>query len=268
MARGIEGEIDRLYQLPLDEFTAARNALAKEAGPGAGRIRQLTKPPLAAWAVNQLHWRQPIVYDALIESARSLRTTHKAVLSGRKGDIRSADAAHDKAVEHAVKAALAIVAAAGHPATDATRQAVLQTLRALPANDPPGRLAKTLQPGGFEMLAGVKVSGARGQASRLLQGSGTRKQEPAGRSAAQSRAEEARRAKEEKLAAKRAREAKAAAERALREAEHAARRGEFEVARAERDADRARKRLAETQSELDAARKRVAAAKQELERLH
>ena len=28
----LDTEIDRLYQLPLDEFTAARNALAKEAG--------------------------------------------------------------------------------------------------------------------------------------------------------------------------------------------------------------------------------------------
>ena len=38
-------QIDRLYQLPLDEFTAARNALAKEAGAAGAQIRTLQKPP-------------------------------------------------------------------------------------------------------------------------------------------------------------------------------------------------------------------------------
>ena len=53
-ARLIEDEIARLYQLPLDEFTSARNALAKRAGSDAAGIRALTKPSVPAWAVNQL----------------------------------------------------------------------------------------------------------------------------------------------------------------------------------------------------------------------
>jgi hypothetical protein len=55
-ARGLDARIDQLYQLPLEEFTSARNALAKDAGADAARVRALTKPPIAAWAVNQLHW--------------------------------------------------------------------------------------------------------------------------------------------------------------------------------------------------------------------
>ena len=36
--RPLDSEIDRLYQLPLDEFTSARNALAKTSGSDAARI--------------------------------------------------------------------------------------------------------------------------------------------------------------------------------------------------------------------------------------
>ena len=54
--------IDQLYQLPLDEFTAARNALAKSSGQAS--LKALEKPTLAAWAVNQLYWHQRATYDA------------------------------------------------------------------------------------------------------------------------------------------------------------------------------------------------------------
>jgi hypothetical protein len=52
-------EPDDLYALPLEEFTAARNELArslKAAGDAdeAARVKKLKKPPVSAWAVNQL----------------------------------------------------------------------------------------------------------------------------------------------------------------------------------------------------------------------
>ena len=50
----LDVEIDRLYQLPLDEFTDARNALAKAAGKNGAKVRGLRKPPVAAWAINQV----------------------------------------------------------------------------------------------------------------------------------------------------------------------------------------------------------------------
>src|SRR5215471_6391474 len=151
-------DLDRLYQLPLDEFTAARNALAKTAGTNSGAIRALTKPPLGAWAVNQLYWRDRKTWDALVAAAENLRRANKAVLSGRAGDVRAAGTVHDQAVQDALKATLEIVSAAGHPATDATKQAIANTLRALPADEPAGRLTRVLQPGGFEMLAGLSIA--------------------------------------------------------------------------------------------------------------
>ena len=154
----IDTEIDRLYQLPPDEFTAARNALAKEAGAEGADVRRLAKPPIAAWAGNQIHWKRRDIYDALIARSNELRKLHKTILSGRRADIREPAKVHDEAIDAALKAALAILQEEGHPVTDATRQAILTTLRALPADDPPGRLTRTLQPGGFEMLAGLSIA--------------------------------------------------------------------------------------------------------------
>ena len=79
----LDAELDRLFQLPLNEFTPERNALAKRAGSEGGGIKALTKPPVAAWAVNQLFFKDRDRYDALVEAANELRRTHKAVLEGK-----------------------------------------------------------------------------------------------------------------------------------------------------------------------------------------
>ena len=157
----LAGQIDRLYQLPLDEFTAARNALAKEAGAAGAEIRALQKPPLAAWAINQVYWRGRPAFHAFNASAAAFRAAHTGVVSGKRADLRAAGKAHEEALEAVAKAALAILRDAGQPATDATKQAILTTLRALPASsDPPGRLTQVLQPTGFELLAGLSAAPA------------------------------------------------------------------------------------------------------------
>ena len=257
--RALEREIDRLYQLPLDQFTGERNALAKRAGAGAARVRGLAKPPVAAWAVNQLYWQRRETWDALVAAAEEARRAHKAVLSGRSADIRAAGKIHEDSVEAALKAALALLTEAGHPATDATRSAIATTLRALPADEEPGRLTRALQPGGFEALAGLSIAGG-----------GARKAVPAAqKTAARPKAQRA--APKPTVDARevaRARAAAASAERELRTAEHAAKREEFEVAKATRDERRAseaiehaRAALERAQSELEEAKSAAAAAK-------
>ena len=162
-SRRLETEIDRLYQLPLDEFTAARNALARDAGAEAAEIRQLAK------AADRRLGDQ----SAVLETPRGLRCAdrggkHPAEDShddtGRAAG-RSARAhrdAHEDALDAALKGTLAILENGGHPATDSTRQSVLTTLRALPSNETPGRLTDVLQPGGFEMLQGLSIVGSSG----------------------------------------------------------------------------------------------------------
>ena len=143
-AQKSESPLDRLYQLPLSDFISARNALAKESGADAAEIRALQKPSLPAWAINQLYWHRRDVYDDLIAAARDLRATHDA---------------HEEAVDAALKATLALLEESGQPATEATKQAIGTTLRGLPADEPPGRLTRQLQPRGFEMLSGSLPGG-------------------------------------------------------------------------------------------------------------
>jgi hypothetical protein len=247
-SRTLDREIDRLYQLPLDEFTSGRNTLAKGAGAEASRIRALGKPPIGAWAVNQLYWRNPDVWNALIESAENARRAHKAVLSGRAGDVRAATEVHDDAVEEALRATLAILADAKHPASDATRHAIATTLRALPGEDPPGRLTRMLQPGGFELLSGLSLGG--GAAAKPPKPAPARDARPTASSSA---------SKADAKVLTRAREAAASASNALREAEQAVRREEFEMGRTTREEERAAKAV-------DDAREAVTEAKVALER--
>ena len=246
----LDAEVEKLYQLPLEEFTAARNALAKEAGPAGREIRSLPKPPVAAWAVNQVYWRRRPVYDALMEAASELRTAHKAVLSGQRADLRSVSADHEEALENALKAAIEVLKDAGHPASDATRQAIGTTLRGLPAENPPGRLARTLQPGGFEMLAGIPMraapAGTRGAAAHV-RAPAPRASQGAGRD------REAVKPAPDAKALVRARDEVAIATRALRAAEHAARREEFEAARGMRDAEKGARALESARRELESA---------------
>ena len=171
--------------------------------------------------------------------------------------MRAAGAAHEAAIDAVEKSAAAILRDAGQPPTDATKQAIATTLRALPGSpDPPGRLTKLLQPSGFELLAGLPAS--------LI--AGTRAAPPAAKPVEEQPAAAAkpRDAARERALAK-AKDALAAAEKAERTAEQNARREEFEAARMTRDADRAESTLEKARAALEAAQDAVATAERELE---
>jgi hypothetical protein len=77
MDRKAESELDRLYGLPLGEFTQARNDAAKQARAedrrAAETIAKARKPTQAAWAVNQLARNQPKQVQALLRTSDTLR---------------------------------------------------------------------------------------------------------------------------------------------------------------------------------------------------
>ena len=262
MATGPAAEIDELFRLPLSEFTAARNALAKRAGKAGGDIRALPKPPLAAWAVNQLYWQDRDRYDDLIRAATEMRRTHKAVIEGKRGDLRSASREHDLALDAALKATIAIVETSGNPVTDATRQSIINTLRALPSPEPPGRLTRALVPGGFEMLAGISAAPSPKSAGPAA--ASARRAAPASDPAGSGGKGSAARKNEQEAA--RLREQRAAAERAIRDADRQARHAEFEAARAKRDATRAEHRLEQARQAFEEAKAELETAKQEATR--
>ena len=149
--------IDELFQVPLNEFTAKRNALVKTLrGADATRVRTLSKPSIVAWAVNQVYWRARPLYEAVIKSGQRLRKIQIAALEGKSGDVRSASDAHRRAVADAVAEAERLTNAAG---SRPSRDALMRTFEALSlAAEPPeqpGRLSEALQPAGFEALTGM-----------------------------------------------------------------------------------------------------------------
>jgi hypothetical protein len=67
-----------LYSLPLDSFTAARDALASRLrsggdGSAAAEVRSLRKPSVPAWAVNQLVRRHRDEIGSLVATSSELR---------------------------------------------------------------------------------------------------------------------------------------------------------------------------------------------------
>lgn len=161
----LEAEIDRLYQLPLAEFTGARNALVRQAGKEGAAVRTLQKPQLAAWAVNQVYWRHRLRFDRLVKASEGLRRAHRQAIAGTGVDLPAAERAHREALADALDAARDVLHEAGEARSPAVLSAVTDTLRALPSPDPLGRLVRPLTPAtGFEALAGV-VPRAAGRAA-------------------------------------------------------------------------------------------------------
>jgi hypothetical protein len=159
----LDDKIDELYKLPLGDFTAARNALAKSlAKDEAKLVKALEKPTVVPWAVNQVYWRARSTYDRLMKSGDKLRTAQIAALEGRAADVRAASEAHRRAIADAVAEGERLSAGAGSkPGPDALARTFESLSLATTAPKTPGRLTDALQPAGFEALLGVTPSEAR-----------------------------------------------------------------------------------------------------------
>jgi hypothetical protein len=157
----LDAEIDQLYQLPLASFTAARNALAKNAGARGTEIRTLEKPNAAAWAVNQVYWHHRDVFTRLVRASEDLRKAHARRIAGKDADVAHAEVRHKAALDAARRAAQDALAAAGDAASPATLAAIEQTLGAVPSPDVNGRLVRPVQSIGFAALADLLSPGRR-----------------------------------------------------------------------------------------------------------
>jgi hypothetical protein len=163
---GAHSAEDDLYRGPLDQFTAARNALARTlAGDDAKRVKRLQKPTVPAWAANQVYWHARPVLDRLTEAGRKLRRAQLAALKGRSDDVRRAKDLHQKAVGEAVDEAVRRAEQAGlRPSREElTRTFEAMSLASEPV-EPLGRLTRALRPAGFEALAGVRVTAPKSSA--------------------------------------------------------------------------------------------------------
>jgi hypothetical protein len=163
-----------LNQAPFDEFVAQRKRLAGELAKdgekaSAARLAKLPRPPISAWAVNQLYWKEKKAFDALFQTAERLRDP---------GADAAETTAHRDAVTKLRTSAAKLLEEAGKAATETTLRRVTATLSALAATgsfapDTPGALTRDRNPPGFE------VAGLLGRSSgkRSAPSAGEKKQQ-------------------------------------------------------------------------------------------
>ena len=170
-------EIDQLFALPLDEFTAARNELARRLknegdAEAAEQVRGLAKPSVPAWAVNQLARREPEGVRSLLNVGARLRSAQERSLQGERAadELRAAQAEERDLVRKLTQRAGELVREAGRPATGATLDRVSSTLRAAALGEPgrtllrKGRLSGEVEVSGFDAFAGLDVPARKGRA--------------------------------------------------------------------------------------------------------
>jgi hypothetical protein len=161
----LERELDRLYQLPLSDFTSARDELAKRLrsegeGERADEIKKLRKPNAGVWLVNQLGTERELDMQRLLKAGESL-TKSQATAAAGKSSQKFLEARRDEqqALERLARAAREIAEREG--VGSSALATATETLRAasLTAEGREllkrGRLREKLEPPGFEALAGL-----------------------------------------------------------------------------------------------------------------
>jgi hypothetical protein len=169
--RGIERELDRLFGLPLAEFTSARNELArqlKSAGDldGAAQVRALVKPSMPVWVINQLSRRESSGVRELLNAGDALRKSQERLLraAGTPDSLRAAAAKEREAIALLMQHARAVLEDGGRSATPAMLDRIARTLQAAAVDEEgrrllkAGRLTGELTPGGFEAFSGLQPS--------------------------------------------------------------------------------------------------------------
>lgn len=162
---GIGGQIDALFQLSPTEFTAARNALAKQLKTegrtlDAERVKALAKPPASAWAVNLLYWRDPKAIERLLTLGQRIRRAQTGQL--KNADLRALIDEKKQMTMALLTNVTAIFEKAGQSTPpDTMMRRVSATLEALAAwgdtegGPEAGRLTADLDPPGFDTLAAL-----------------------------------------------------------------------------------------------------------------
>lgn len=164
----LDATAGQLYALAPEEFTAARDAAAKQAKADgdaalATQVKALRKPSVAAWLVNLLATQEADLLEQLLQLGPALA---QAQAQGQADDLRQLGAQRRELVGAVASRAVEL---GGRSATTALREEVSATLEAALA-DPPsadavrsGRLVRALSYAGF---GGVDLSGAVGGPER------------------------------------------------------------------------------------------------------
>ncbi|HTX01074.1 MAG TPA: hypothetical protein VMD59_19985 [Acidimicrobiales bacterium] len=271
---------DELYGLAPDEFTAARDARAREARPAdralAGEIHKLRRPSLGAFALNVFVRRRQDEIAQLLALGEELRNA-QAALAGT--ELRALLAQRRQLVSAIAAEVRRLAGELGHPLNDRAQSEVARTLEAALADAAAagalasGRLVTALAHVGLGGAGGASGSelaslpvppsgaaaagtpGAAGSSARPGAGDGPRARQPAEASAA---GEATRRAQHHGPGARRhAADVEAQRQSAEREAQRQS--AERALGEARLDARRARERV-------ETAKQRAARAAEQRER--
>ncbi len=260
---GLDAEIRDLYRGPLDEFTAARNALAarlkkEKQADDAAEVKSLPKPTPSAWGVNLLFEREAEKMAELLAAGKQARTAQHKAVSGRGAEslrdtIRDArrladelrwDAAHilseqgrspSRTIVDRIAANLQALAFSPSAAEEAAR----------------GWLDRDLDPPGFEVLAGLQLAGAP-----VVDMEARRKE----------REEEKKPAPARPKVVPLPKKADHDTRKAEKEKEERRKQEAAEEARREREAERIRRRVAVAEEKLERARAEADPLREETER--
>jgi hypothetical protein len=253
-----------LYGLPLEEFTPARDALAKEL-KAAGRkdeaaeVKSLRKPSVAAWALNLVAREHPDAVGGLRAAGSVLREAQDEAMSGDAGRLRDAGRALAEEVDRVAGLGADVLRGAGRPASAAVQEKIVATLRTAAVDNDAGDalargvLVEELESTGFSLL-GAGADGDR----KPLPGAERAQKKPKVSKEALEAVEAARRELRRCDA-----EADTAATRARRKAERAETAAK-RAAEAQRESEEARSAAEEAAGEAEAARR---AANEAAERL-
>ena len=237
-----EKELDELFHGPLEDFTPARNELAKSLrsdgkSEAADWVKALKKPSTAAWLVNQLAARKSKDVARLLKVGEELRAAQEEMLAGTadRDKLREAARAEQETIDSLLGTAEAIGRKHGVGAQIMTR--VEETLRAA-SGDPEvaeaiekGRLQREQRAAGIGLVgvpAATPPKRGRKKDDREAADRRDRQQQAKRRKEAERKLASAEKKLErEQAKLERARDAVSDAERAVHDAEldaHAARR--------------------------------------------
>ena len=127
----------------------------------AAEVKALAKPPVSAWVVNQLYWRNRTAFDRLLTAGARLRQAQASQLAGQATNLRELLTTHREALTELSRQAAAILSESGHQASPDVMRRVTMTLEGLAAQGllagapAPGRLTADVDPPGFETIAAL-----------------------------------------------------------------------------------------------------------------
>jgi hypothetical protein len=165
----LDAALTALYQLPLEQFVATRDQLARRLRAAGDRttarqVAALRRPPVSAWTANQLAHAAPNALAELLEVGAALRQAQQDALAGQPGaarQLRTATVHLRAAITRLSTRAETLLVRSGHAASDATLSRLAATLQAAATGDEAtraalaqGRLPGDLDPAGFGLEVG------------------------------------------------------------------------------------------------------------------